>query len=89
MATVSMDLEEFNEKLEEASDSGFECGKDFGVSKVMKWLESGKKLVDYLDNDFHTELNYLTKEEDGSIALKTGTHWERILKELEKRGFKE
>jgi hypothetical protein len=49
---VKIEYDELETKLDEKYDEGFEDGKAHGVSLVMKWLQSGKGLKDFLvEND--------------------------------------
>ncbi len=63
MKEIRMDFDTYEEVLANEYISGF----NNGISKVMKWLESGKSLYDFL-------------EPEDPILLES--HWGRIAKAL-------
>lgn len=78
MKTISLGYEEYKNELDEQ----FECGKEAGISLVMKWLESNKSLRDFLSAQGWDD-NYLR-----CLHKDERLHWNRILKSLN-RDFNE
>lgn len=63
-----MDFETYVEELAYE----MECGINEGISQVMRWLESGRPLNEYLRDLHPISFNLLTEK----------THWGRIAKSL-------
>lgn len=66
---IKIDYDDFKQELDNEHMDGFASGIDAGVTQVMKWLESGQRLYDYLK-----ENQIICCHEDVSSTL----HWGRI-----------
>lgn len=88
MAIIVMDLEEYEKMKTEKFYCGFENGISSGVTEVLKWLKSGKFLINYLRDEGY--FSCLKKDKNGQVnLLLEGSNWEKLLEELIKRGFRE
>jgi hypothetical protein len=80
MKTISMEYEEYQNDLQGELNSGI----DMGISLVMKFLESGKKMEDFLLEHYEGR-HHLTTNEEGKTVFNHYSHWGRIKTALEKK----
>lgn len=88
MATLTMTLEEYEEKMEERFLEGMAEGANHRIIELTEWLDSNKKFVDFFQDEICDEC--ALKDGDGKILhLNWENQWGKFLSALRRKGFKE